>query len=101
MVNFDLGQVGEVFRRKDKGAIVSGDNPEEEEDVDASEFEEDEVKPVRTKNRRPKRGCIHSTKISGYKPGVNAEDSFASLSVNCCCICYCRRVHISTELQSG
>ena len=68
MVNFDLGQVGEVFRRKDKGAIVSGDNPEEEEDVDASEFEEDEVKPVRTKNRRPKEDTFTQQRLAAINP---------------------------------
>lgn len=68
MVNFDLGQVGEVFRRKDKGAIVSGDNPEEEEDVDASEFEEDEVKPVRTKNRRPKEDAFTQQRLAAINP---------------------------------
>ncbi|CAI4035808.1 hypothetical protein SMKI_14G0150 [Saccharomyces mikatae IFO 1815] len=67
MVNFDLGQVGEVFRRKDKGAIVAEDNSEEE-DVDASEFEEDEVKPVRTKNRRPKEDAFTQQRLAAINP---------------------------------
>lgn len=50
MVNFDLSRVG-VFKKKDhdhKDAELP-----EEDDVDASEFEEDEVGPKKVKNRRP------------------------------------------------
>ena len=67
MVNFDLGQVGQVFRRKDKGPAISGDNPEEE-DVDASEFEEDEIKPVQTKNRRPKEDRFTQQRLAAINP---------------------------------
>lgn len=67
MVNFDLSQVGATFRKKDKEALSSAVEPEEE-DIDASEFEDDEIVPKKIKNRRPREDAFTQQRIAAINP---------------------------------
>ncbi|QLQ80684.1 hypothetical protein HG537_0E00370 [Torulaspora globosa] len=64
MVNFNLSGVG-VFKKKDVQKDV--DIPEED-DVDASEFEEDEVSPKPVKSRRPLDTPFSQQRLASWNP---------------------------------
>ncbi|CCC69428.1 hypothetical protein NCAS_0C04380 [Naumovozyma castellii] len=68
MVNFDLSQVGATFRKKDKEYKDSAPLPEEEDDIDASEFEDDEVVPKKIKNRRPREDDFTQQRLAAINP---------------------------------
>ncbi|OXB44630.1 hypothetical protein B1J91_D02442g [Nakaseomyces glabratus] len=65
MVKLDLTQVNNVFRKKEHE--YQEDVPEEE-DVDASEFEDDDYVPVKTKNRRPKEDNFTQQRLASINP---------------------------------
>ncbi|CCF60069.1 hypothetical protein KAFR_0I02900 [Kazachstania africana CBS 2517] len=65
MVDFDLNKIGITFRKKDK------ENPfvtPEEEELDASEFEEDEIIPKKTKSRRPREDAFTQQRLASINP---------------------------------
>lgn len=68
MVNFNLSQVGATFRKRGRDPLNNGSENEIEEDVDASEFEEDEVVPQKAKNRRPKENAFTQQRLASINP---------------------------------
>ncbi|EDO15308.1 hypothetical protein Kpol_1038p14 [Vanderwaltozyma polyspora DSM 70294] len=77
MVNFDLKHVG-VFRRKDKEHQYENtknqetdNNMMDEDEYDASEFEDDENDmPLKVKNRRPREDNFTQQRLAAYNPVV-------------------------------
>lgn len=73
MVNFDLSRVG-VFRKKDH-EHKEADIPEED-DVDASEFEDEEVAPKKVKTRRPLDSEFSQQRLLSWNPVPTPKNVF-------------------------
>ncbi|CCK67808.1 Lem3p KNAG_0A01190 [Huiozyma naganishii CBS 8797] len=67
MVNFDLSQVGATFRKKEKDKYAATQETEDDE-LDASEFEDDEVVPKKVSNRRPREDNFTQQRIAAFNP---------------------------------
>lgn len=65
MVTFDLGQVGVFWKKEHENKDVSA---QEDEDLDASEFEDDEDLPKKVKSRRPKEDDFTQQHIAAWNP---------------------------------
>ena len=66
MVNINLRQVGDIFKKDTpKGKELQ---EEELDDIDASEFEDDEVLPKKTKSRRPREDAFTQQRIAAFNP---------------------------------
>lgn len=73
MVNFDLSRVG-VFRKKDQ-EHKDVDVPEED-NVDASEFEDEEVQPKKVKTRRPLDTEFSQQRLKSWNPVPSPKNVF-------------------------
>lgn len=71
-INFDLSRVG-VFKKKDH---ENKDVEPEEDDVDASEFEDDEVKPGKVKSRRPLDTKFSQQRLESWNPVPSPKNVF-------------------------
>ncbi|CAR26867.1 hypothetical protein ZYGR_0I01390 [Zygosaccharomyces rouxii] len=65
MKRFDLGNMG-LHKRKETDPKDSQN--QEDEDLDASEFEEEDVLPVKVKNRRPKEDSFTQQRLKAWNP---------------------------------
>lgn len=65
MVAFDLSQVGVFWKKEHENKDGSG---QEDEDLDASEFEDDEDLPKKVKSRRPKEDDFTQQHIAAWNP---------------------------------
>lgn len=70
MKKFDLGHMG-FSKKKDNDPKDAQE--QEDEEVDASEFEEEDVLPVKVKNRRPKEDNFTQQHLKAWNPVYTPE----------------------------